>query len=102
MTLKASLAGIPGPALLAIALAVLLASMLPIVVFQKDESSVPTPSRSSVQYARWLMKLIVHIGTHKTGTTALQQFLHANRAPLAARGFHYATPPMGSALQPHR
>ena len=38
------------------------------------------------------MKLIVHIGTHKTGTTALQQFLHANRAPLAARGFHYATP----------
>lgn len=38
------------------------------------------------------MKLIVHIGTHKTGTTALQQFLHANRAPLAARGIHYATP----------
>jgi hypothetical protein len=38
------------------------------------------------------MKLIVHIGTHKTGTTALQQFLHANRTPLAARGIHYATP----------
>ena len=41
------------------------------------------------------MKLILHIGTHKTGTTALQQFLHANRRALAARGFHYATPPHG-------
>jgi hypothetical protein len=41
------------------------------------------------------MKLIVHIGTPKTGTTALQQFLHANRQSLAARGFHYATPPHG-------
>jgi hypothetical protein len=39
------------------------------------------------------MKLILHIGTHKTGTTALQQFLYANRARLAASGFHYATPP---------
>ena len=38
------------------------------------------------------MKLILHIGTHKTGTTALQQFLHANRRSLAARGFYYATP----------
>jgi hypothetical protein len=41
------------------------------------------------------MKLILHIGTHKTGTTALQQFLHANRELLAACGFHYATPPHG-------
>jgi hypothetical protein len=39
------------------------------------------------------MKLILHIGTHKTGTTALQQFLYANREPLVGRGFHYATPP---------
>lgn len=38
------------------------------------------------------MKLILHIGTHKTGTSALQQFLYANRTPLAAAGFHYATP----------
>jgi hypothetical protein len=38
------------------------------------------------------MKLIVHIGTHKTGTTALQQFLHVNRRPLAAQGIYYATP----------
>ena len=41
------------------------------------------------------MRLILHIGTHKTGTTALQQFLHANRRPLAACGFHYATPRRG-------
>ncbi len=39
------------------------------------------------------MKLILHIGTHKTGTTALQQFLYANREPLVGHGFHYATPP---------
>jgi hypothetical protein len=41
------------------------------------------------------MKLILHIGTHKTGTTALQQFLYANRKKLAMCGFHYATPPHG-------
>ena len=45
------------------------------------------------QAAYWKqMKLILHIGTHKTGTTALQQFLHANRASLGMLGFHYATP----------
>ena len=38
------------------------------------------------------MKLILHIGTHKTGTTALQRFLYANPEPLAANGFYYATP----------
>jgi hypothetical protein len=41
------------------------------------------------------MKFLIHIGTHKTGTTALQQFLHANRKALAACGFHYATPSHG-------
>jgi hypothetical protein len=41
------------------------------------------------------MKLILHIGTPKTGTTAVQRFLYANRQPLAACGFHYATPPHG-------
>jgi hypothetical protein len=41
------------------------------------------------------MRLILHIGTHKTGTTALQQFLYANRQLLAAQGFHYATPGHG-------
>jgi len=38
------------------------------------------------------MKLILHIGTHKTGTTALQTFLVENSAPLAARGLYYAAP----------
>jgi hypothetical protein len=37
------------------------------------------------------MRLILHIGTHKTGTTALQQFLYANRESLVTRGLHYAT-----------
>ena len=32
------------------------------------------------------MKLILHIGTHKTGTSAVQQFLYANRARLAEYG----------------
>jgi hypothetical protein len=41
------------------------------------------------------MKLILHIGTPKTGTTALQRFVVANRQALAAYGFHYATPPHG-------
>lgn len=38
------------------------------------------------------MKLILHIGTHKTGTTALQTFLAENTACLTARGIHYAVP----------
>lgn len=42
------------------------------------------------------MRLIIHIGTHKTGTTALQQFFHINREPLAACGFHYATAQRGA------
>jgi hypothetical protein len=33
--------------------------------------------------------LVLHIGTHKTGTTALQQTLLANCDALAARGFDY-------------
>ncbi|MER8403021.1 hypothetical protein [Mesorhizobium sp. M0306] len=39
------------------------------------------------------MKLILHIGTQKTGTTALQQFLCANAKNLREHGIHYATPP---------
>jgi hypothetical protein len=39
------------------------------------------------------MKLILHIGTHKTGTTALQQFLSTNRKKLLECGVYYATPP---------
>jgi hypothetical protein len=41
------------------------------------------------------MKLILHIGTHKTGSTALQQFLYANRPTLETFGLHYATAPHG-------
>ncbi|RWO63338.1 hypothetical protein [Mesorhizobium sp.] len=39
------------------------------------------------------MKLILHIGTQKTGTTALQQFLCANAKNLGEHGIHYATSP---------
>jgi hypothetical protein len=42
------------------------------------------------------MRLILHIGTPKTGTTAVQRFLYANRQPLDEFGFHYATSPHGS------
>ncbi len=35
------------------------------------------------------MKLILHIGQHKTGTTALQDTLHADRARLRALGILY-------------
>ena len=35
--------------------------------------------------------LILHIGHYKTGTTALQVFLHQNRALLALQGLHYAS-----------
>jgi hypothetical protein len=38
------------------------------------------------------MKLILHIGTPKTGTTAVQRFLYANRETLPRYGLHYATP----------
>jgi hypothetical protein len=38
------------------------------------------------------VKLILHIGTHKTGSTALQQFLSANPHALSDRGIHYAVP----------
>jgi hypothetical protein len=38
------------------------------------------------------MRLILHIGTHKTGTTALQHFLSANRKRLSDSGIYYATP----------
>ncbi|MCB2095178.1 MAG: hypothetical protein KDE11_12290 [Rhodobacteraceae bacterium] len=35
------------------------------------------------------MKAIVHIGCHKTGTTAIQTWLGINRAALSAQGFRY-------------
>lgn len=33
---------------------------------------------------------LIHIGPHKTGTTALQSAFHANRVELARQGVHYA------------
>lgn len=38
------------------------------------------------------MRLIFHIGTPKTGTSAVQRFLCANRQRLAESDVHYATP----------
>lgn len=35
------------------------------------------------------MNFIVHIGTHKTGSSALQKFLYENRAALLKKGFLY-------------
>ena len=80
LTVKALLPELPGPALVTPD-----ASATPIVIcrlrlfqpgarLRRDrDSGVPQTAH------RRKMKLILHIGTHKTGTTALQQFLHANR-----------------------
>lgn len=38
-------------------------------------------------------ELILHIGTHKTGTTALQASLHANESALKAAGYAYPLMP---------
>lgn len=35
------------------------------------------------------MRLILHVGTHKTGTSSIQAFLEANREGLRAAGYHY-------------
>lgn len=35
--------------------------------------------------------LYLHIGSHKTGTTSIQQFLRSQRRVLRARGIHYPT-----------
>lgn len=35
------------------------------------------------------MSLVIHVGTHKTGTTTLQRFAAANRAELRSRGLWY-------------
>lgn len=39
------------------------------------------------------MELILHIGTHKTGTSSLQKFLQINDRVLAENGFYYASRP---------
>ena len=55
------------------------------VRIQRDPGAQPTAYRKK-------MKLILHIGTHRTGTTALQRFLYANREPLAAQEFTMRRP----------
>lgn len=40
-----------------------------------------------------MAKMILHVGTHKTGTTSLQRFLSENRAALKAQGMCYFDPP---------
>ena len=37
-----------------------------------------------------MVQLILHIGTHKTGTSAVQKCLYRNEEKLAARGIYYA------------
>jgi hypothetical protein len=39
------------------------------------------------------MKVLLHIGSEKTGTTSIQHWAAANRAPLAARGILYPVAP---------
>lgn len=45
-----------------------------------------------------MRRLILHIGAHKTGTTALQQSLKVNRALLAAAGAAYVSSPDAAQL----
>lgn len=42
------------------------------------------------------MKVVLHIGTHKTGTSALQAYCAKNRAALLAHGVYYPKLPNGS------
>jgi hypothetical protein len=46
------------------------------------------------------MKVILHIGTHKTGTTALQEFCRVNSSALMNKGFYYAVPKHQSSANP--
>lgn len=43
------------------------------------------------------MKVLLHIGSEKTGTTSIQHWAAANRGPLAARGILYPAAPGGRA-----
>ncbi|HWA91831.1 MAG TPA: hypothetical protein VG889_17465 [Rhizomicrobium sp.] len=45
--------------------------------------------------------LVLHIGTHKTGTSALQAFLVANAEALRARGLNYMRAGLGQAMAHH-
>ncbi len=43
--------------------------------------------------------MVVHIGEHKTGTTSIQYFLHAERSAVARLGYYY--PEVGLAEHQH-
>lgn len=45
-----------------------------------------------------MTEILIHIGTHKTGTTALQKYLHHNRDKLAQAGWYY--PLSGISIRP--
>jgi hypothetical protein len=45
-----------------------------------------------------LVQLILHIGTHKTGTSAIQDCLYRNEVRLAERGIYYAHRPRSPTL----
>ncbi|WND03178.1 hypothetical protein QGN29_02200 [Temperatibacter marinus] len=47
------------------------------------------------------MKIIIHIGTHKTGTTAIQNFCYKNNILLNNEGFFYAGPVTNNLLTQH-
>ena len=47
------------------------------------------------------MKIILHIGTHKTGTTAVQHFCMDNRAFLAKHGIHWPEEKLFSKSKQH-
>ena len=36
-----------------------------------------------------MVKIFVHIGTHKTGTTSIQKFARSNEEKLKMKGFFY-------------
>jgi len=44
------------------------------------------------------VRLILHIGTHKTGTSSVQECLYRNEGRLAERGIYYAHRPRARAL----
>jgi|688.fasta_scaffold02440_21 hypothetical protein len=51
----------------------------------RDHRQVPAPTSGRKT------PLVLHIGPHKTGTTAIQAFCERNRKPLAKAGFWYPT-----------
>jgi hypothetical protein len=42
-----------------------------------------------VRYARPMARVVLHVGMHKTGTTLIQQFLHAAQDDLRRHGINY-------------